>query len=41
MKLTDEAFGYAVSALRGHGEFTTAEAEAAVQDIIDALGIAK
>lgn len=35
--VTDEAFGYAVSAIRGHGEFTTAEAEAAVHDIISAL----
>ncbi|MDF9748632.1 hypothetical protein [Arthrobacter sp. ES3-54] len=37
----DEAFGYAVSALRGHAEMTTAEAEAAVGDILDALGLAK
>jgi len=37
----DEAFGYAVSAIRGHGEFSTAEAEAAVEDIINALGLAK
>lgn len=36
--VTDESFGYAVSAILGHGDFTTAEAEAAVHDIINALG---
>ena len=41
LAVTEEAFGYAVSAIRGHGEFTTAEAEAAVGDIINALGVAK